>query len=113
MRERSRGTPGGRGPRGKRPSSATVGSVSARAASAAPEKKSRDRELAENRRAFYDYSIEDRLEARLALPGTEIKSPRARPLNLRDGVVRIADGQAGPRGLHISPLTHTRYDKPP
>ena len=86
MRERSRGTP------------------------AAPEKKSRDRELAENRRAAYDYSIEERLEAGVALMGTEIKPLRAGHVNLRDGFVRIEDGQAWLRGVHISPWTHTGRD---
>jgi SsrA-binding protein len=86
MRERARGTP------------------------AAPEKKSRDVQLADNRRAFYDYAIEDRVEAGLALTGTEIKSLRAGHVNLRDGFVRIEDGEAWLRGVHISPWTHTGYD---
>ena len=86
MRERSRSTP------------------------AAPEKKSRDVQLADNRRAFYDYSIEDRVEAGLALTGTEIKSLRAGHVNLRDGFVRIENGEAWLRGVHISPWTHTGYD---
>jgi len=42
-----------------------------------PEKKSRDLELADNRRASYDYAIEERLEAGISLTGTEIKSLRA------------------------------------
>src|SRR5438309_5758652 len=108
MRERARGTPGGRGPKGRGPSSATAGSASASAAS--DEQKSRDRELADNRRAFYDYAIEDRLEAGVALTGTEIKSLRAGHVNLRDGFVRIEDGEAWLRGVHISPWTHTGFD---
>ena len=86
MRERARGTP------------------------AAPEKKSRDVQIAENRRALYDYAIEDKLEAGLSLTGTEIKSLRAGHVNLRDGFVRIEDGEAFLRGVHISPWTHTGYD---
>jgi len=86
MRERARGTP------------------------AETEKKSRDVQIAENRRAFYDYAIEDRVEAGLALTGTEIKSLRAGHVNLRDGFVRIDDGEAWLRGVHISPWTHTGYD---
>ena len=82
----------------------------ARGVPAAPEKKSRDRELADNRRAAYDYSIEERLEAGVALTGTEIKSLRAGHVNLRDGFVRIEDGQAWLRGVHISPWTHTGHD---
>ncbi|HYK97058.1 MAG TPA: SsrA-binding protein SmpB [Candidatus Acidoferrales bacterium] len=86
MRERARGTP------------------------AAPEKKSRDVQIAENRRALYDYAVEDKLEAGLSLTGTEIKSLRAGHVNLRDGFVRIEDGEAFLRGVHISPWTHTGYD---
>ena len=86
MRERSRSTP------------------------AAPEKKSRDVQLADNRRAFYDYSIEDRIEAGISLTGTEIKSLRAGHVNLRDGFVRIEGGEAWLRGVHISPWSHTGYD---
>ena len=82
----------------------------ARGVPAAPEKKGRDRELAHNRRAAYDYSIEERLEAGVALTGTEIKSLRAGHVNLRDGFVRIEDGQAWLRGVHISPWTHSGHD---
>lgn len=74
------------------------------------EKKSRDVELAENRRARFDYSIEERVEAGLALTGTEIKSLRAGHVNLRDGFVKIDRGEAWLRGVHISPWTHTGYD---
>lgn len=72
-----------------------------------PEKKSRDVELADNRRAQYDYAIEERLEAGVSLTGTEIKSLRAGHVNLRDGYARIEDGEAWLRGVHISPWTHT------
>ena len=82
----------------------------ARSKPAGPEKKSRDVQIAENRRALYDYAIEDKLEAGLALTGTEIKSLRAGHVNLRDGFVRIEDGEAFLRGVHISPWTHTGYD---
>jgi SsrA-binding protein len=82
----------------------------ARSTPAEPEKKTRDVQIAENRRALYDYAIEDKLEAGLALTGTEIKSLRAGHVNLRDGFVRIEDGEAFLRGVHISPWTHTGYD---
>ena len=76
-----------------------------------PEKKSRDVELADNRRAGYDYAVEERLEAGLSLTGTEIKSLRAGHVNLRDGYAKVDDhGQAWLRGVHISPWTHTGLD---
>jgi len=82
----------------------------ARSTPAAAEKKSRDIQLAENRRASFDYAVEEKVEAGLALTGTEIKSLRAGHVNLRDGFVRIEDGEAWLRGVHISPWTHTGYD---
>jgi SsrA-binding protein len=72
-----------------------------------PEKKSRDIQLADNRKAFFDYAIEDKLEAGVSLTGTEIKSLRAGHVNLRDGYAKIEKGEAWLRGVHISPWTHT------
>jgi SsrA-binding protein len=77
---------------------------------AAPEKKSRDLQLAENRKALFDYAIEDRVEAGLALTGTEIKSLRAGHVNLRDGYAQIQKGQAWLRNVHIAPWTHAAHD---
>lgn len=77
---------------------------------AEPEKKSRDLQLADNRKALFDYSIEDRFEAGLALTGTEIKSLRAGHVNLRDGYALIDKGQAWLRNVHIAPWTHAAHD---
>src|SRR5712691_4700634 len=74
-----------------------------------PEKKSRDVELADNRRARFNYAIEERVEAGLSLTGTEIKSLRAGHANLRDGYAKIENGEAWLRGVHISPWTHSGY----
>ena len=76
----------------------------------APEKKPRDVQLGDNRRAVYDYAIEDRVEAGLALTGTEIKSLRAGRVNLRDGYARIEKGEAWLRNVHIAPWTHAAHD---
>jgi SsrA-binding protein len=73
------------------------------------EKKSRDIQLADNRRAFYDYTIEEKLEAGVSLTGTEIKSLRAGHVNMRDGFARIENGELWLRGVHISPWTHTGF----
>ena len=81
----------------------------ARSTPAGPEKKSRDIELADNRRARFDYAIEERVEAGISLTGTEIKSLRAGHANLRDGYAKIEKGEAWLRGVHISPWTHTGY----
>ena len=77
---------------------------------AATEKKPRDLQLADNRKALFDYSIEDRVEAGIALTGTEIKSMRAGHVNLRDGYALIEKGQAWLRNVHISPWTHASHD---
>jgi SsrA-binding protein len=77
---------------------------------APPEKKPRDLQLADNRKARFDYAIEDRVEAGIALTGTEIKSLRAGHVNLRDGYARIEKGQAWLRNVHIAPWTHAAHD---
>ena len=74
-----------------------------------PEKKSRDVEIADNRRASYDYTIEERLEAGVSLTGTEIKSLRAGHVNMRDGYAKVEKGELWLRGVHISPWTHPGY----
>jgi tmRNA-binding protein len=61
---------------------------------AAPEKKPRDLQLADNRKALFDYSIEERFEAGVVLTGTEIKSLRAGHVNLRDGYAHVEIGLA-------------------
>lgn len=61
------------------------------------------KQVATNRKALYEYFIEDRFEAGIALTGTEIKSVRAGRVNLRDGFVLIRNGEAWLVNVHISP----------
>lgn len=61
--------------------------------------------LAANRKARYDYFIEETVEAGMALAGVEIKSIREGKANLRDSFVVIRNGEAWVRNLHISPYT--------
>lgn len=61
------------------------------------------KQIAANRKALHDYSIEDTYEAGVALTGTEIKSVRAGRVNLRDGFVQIRNGEAWLLNVHISP----------
>ena len=79
-------------------------------AAPAAEKKPRDVQLADNKKARFDYAIEERVEAGIALTGTEIKSLRAGHVNLRDGYARIEKGQAWLRNVHIAPWTHAAHD---
>jgi len=62
--------------------------------------------MANNRKAFHDYFVEDRYEAGIELRGTEVKSVRAGTLNLKDSYVIAKNGEAWVHSMHISP-----YDK--
>ena len=62
-----------------------------------------ERDLAVNRRAYHDYFIDEKYEAGVMLTGTEIKSVRNGRANLRDGYVRIDNGEAWLENVHISP----------
>ncbi len=59
--------------------------------------------VASNRRAFHDYFILERMEAGIALAGTEVKSIRLGQLNLKDSFCFVRDGEMYVRGMHISP----------
>src|SRR5699024_12041874 len=57
--------------------------------------------LAQNKKASFDYFIEDTYEAGIVLKGTEIKSIRAGRVNLNDAHVRIMNGEAELINMHI------------
>lgn len=59
--------------------------------------------VAENRKAYHDYFVEDRVEAGIILTGTEIKSIRAGRANLKDSYARIENGEVWLHQMHISP----------
>ncbi len=61
--------------------------------------------IARNRRARYDYHIEDVLEAGLVLTGTEVKSLRAGRASLADGFGQISDSEVWLHGVHIPEYT--------
>lgn len=60
--------------------------------------------LANNKKAFHDYFIEDRYEAGLVLDGWEVKSIRAGRVQLKEAYVTIRAGELFLLGAHISPL---------
>jgi SsrA-binding protein len=60
--------------------------------------------IAQNKKARFDYFIEDRLEAGLALQGWEVKSMRAGKAQLTDSFVIFRDGEAYLLGSHVTPL---------
>ena len=59
--------------------------------------------IAENKKAYHDYFIEDTFEAGLALCGTEVKSMRQGKANLKDSHVMISRGEMYVVAMHISP----------
>ena len=62
-----------------------------------------DHTIAVNRRARFEYAIEDTFEAGIVLTGTEIKSIRAGHVNLAEAYARIEHGEAWLIGAHIAP----------
>lgn len=70
--------------------------------------------IATNKKARYDYFIEERIEAGVALQGWEVKSLRAGKAQIGDGYVLLKDGEAFLLGGLISPMvsasSHTETD---
>ena len=63
--------------------------------------------IAQNKKARFDYFIEERYEAGLALQGWEVKSLRAGKAQLTDAFVILREGEAWLLGSHIAPLNTT------
>ncbi|MBQ2897896.1 MAG: SsrA-binding protein SmpB [Clostridia bacterium] len=59
--------------------------------------------IANNKKAYHDYFIEDKYEAGIELFGTEVKSVRQGSVNLKDSWVNIKGGEAFILGMHVSP----------
>jgi SsrA-binding protein len=66
--------------------------------------------IAQNRKARFDYFIEEELEAGLVLRGTEVKSLRLGKANLKDAYARIKDGEVFVHQMHIAPYPFAYYD---
>ena len=58
--------------------------------------------ISQNRKAYHDYSIEEKVEAGIALTGTEIKSVRAGRVNMGDGYARSEKGELWLYNIHIA-----------
>ncbi len=59
--------------------------------------------IAENRKAFHDYFVEESMEAGIELCGTEVKSLRKGSVNLKDAWCTVDNGELFIKGMHISP----------
>jgi len=62
--------------------------------------------IADNKKAYYDYFVQDKFEAGLVLVGQEVKSVRKGAVNLKDSYVTIKNGEVWLMGAHIS-----KYEK--
>jgi SsrA-binding protein len=60
--------------------------------------------IADNRKAWHDYFIEDKFEAGIVLEGWEVKSLRAGRAQLKEAYVIVENGEIFLIGSHISPL---------
>ena len=65
--------------------------------------------IATNKKAFFDYYIEEKFEAGLVLKGSEVKALRAARVNLKDGFIKIVRGEAFVFGVHIGVLDTTHH----
>ena len=67
-----------------------------------------------NKKAFHDYSVEEKYEAGIALQGWEVKAIRAGRMNIKEAYVVIRNGEIFLIGMHITPLatasTHVNPD---
>ena len=67
------------------------------------ERKGGNRTIAQNKKAYHDYFVDEKYEAGIELFGTEVKSLRAGTVNLKDSYIDVKDGELFVVGMHISP----------
>ena len=66
-------------------------------------KEKTNRLIAQNKKAYHDYFIEETFQAGISLAGTEVKSMRAGRCNLKESYIRIEGNSAFIEGMHVSP----------
>ncbi len=66
-------------------------------------KKETQKMVANNRKAFHDYFIDETYEAGIALHGTEVKSMRMGKCSIKEAFIRIENGEVFVYGMHVSP----------
>ncbi len=67
------------------------------------EKRQAVKQIANNKKAYFDYFIEDKYEAGIELFGTEVKSLRMGKCSIKESFIRIEQGEVYVYGMHISP----------
>lgn len=71
-----------------------------------PSDKKKIKLITQNKKAYYDFFIEETFQAGISLVGTEVKSLRAGKCNIKDSFVRVDKGNALLYNFHISPYEH-------
>ncbi len=66
-------------------------------------KENNSRLIANNKKAYHDYFIEEKYEAGIALHGTEVKSLRMGKCSIKEAFIKIESGEVYIYGMHISP----------
>jgi len=69
-----------------------------------------EKNIATNKKAYYEYIILEKYEAGIALTGTEVKSLRGGKANLQDSYAKIENGEAWLFNCHISPYEKGSYN---
>ena len=59
--------------------------------------------IAQNKKAYHDYFIEEKYECGIELAGTEVKSLRLGQVNIKDSYASVDNGEVWLKGMHISP----------
>ena len=67
--------------------------------------KASTKTIAQNKKAYHDYFVEETFEAGIELVGTEVKSLRQGRCNLKDAWCSVVNGEMLLNGCHISPTT--------
>ena len=62
--------------------------------------------IANNKKAYHDYFVEEKYEAGIELAGTEVKSLRQGRVNLKDSWCSVVKGELFVNGMHISSYEH-------
>ena len=75
-------------------------------------KKNDGKQLVQNKKASFDYHIEETYEAGIVLTGTEIKSLRSGRANMTDSFATIRNGEAFLHNMHISPFEQGNRSNP-
>ena len=68
------------------------------------------KDIAVNKKAYHDYTIEETYEAGMVLLGTEIKSVRAGKVSLKESYVSFVNGEAFVKDMHISAYKEATYN---